>query len=160
MIGIAVFDIKERRIPNLLVGFILFLQVIKAFLSENQSGYKDNISGCLLLLIAGYMISYFGFIGAGDIKLLVAILVGIPAGQWVGFFVITIVIAAAWSLAVLYRHHMFRERFFYLKNYIKYMRNFKVPEQYWSKSQGKTHTIPLSIPMILGYLCTMGGGNI
>ena len=160
MVGIAVCDIRNRRIPNVLVGLILGLQIMKIFIAENPVQYKGNILNCLVLLFVGYVIYSFRFIGAGDIKLLIVILVGIPEKQWIKFALVTMATATIWSLAVLSRHHLFRERFRYLQNYVKYMVLGTAKGQYWSKDQGNTHTIPLSIPMILGYLGTMGGGII
>ena len=78
MVGIAVCDIRNRRIPNVLVGLILGLQIMKIFFAENPVQYKGNILNCLVLLFVGYVIYSFRFIGAGDIKLLIVILVGIP----------------------------------------------------------------------------------
>lgn len=157
MMGVAVYDVKERRIPNLFVGILLCLQIIKLIVLKDWDTYKDNISGCILLLILGYMIFYFRFLGAGDVKLLIAILVGVPVCSWTKFAVVSLSVAAVWSLVLMWKNHVFIERFLYLKNYIRYMYTFKVTEHYWSRNQSKKDTIPLSVPMILGYFCTMGG---
>lgn len=65
----AYFDVKERRIPNWLVLSGLFLGIIFA-VSENGGQLFSSLFGFVLGILVLLLPFAFGWMGAGDVKLL------------------------------------------------------------------------------------------
>lgn len=76
-------DIRYRQIKNISTAFILLFSLM---LGVSWGGVNFIIP--FIFLIFGFFLTAIGIIGAGDIKLIFALLLGIPAEQVGRFFLL------------------------------------------------------------------------
>jgi prepilin peptidase CpaA len=67
------FDLKTRKVPNVLVGIAVGVAVVISFLPESKIDLMQSILGGLLGLLIFYYPYAKAYIGAGDTKLFVVI---------------------------------------------------------------------------------------
>jgi Flp pilus assembly protein protease CpaA len=90
------WDLRWRRIPNLLTLPLLVAGLAAAGAMRGGAGLADSLAGCLLLGIPYVALFLFAGGGGGDAKLMAAI------GAWVGFASgISVLLAVAVSGGVL-----------------------------------------------------------
>jgi prepilin peptidase CpaA len=99
VVGVATFtDLRSRRIPNWLVLPFLPLGIVVQGVLHRMHGVEQSLEGAgLAVLIFGILYLKFGM-GAGDVKLSVAI------GAWIGpsqFLVAAVLTALAGGLVIL-----------------------------------------------------------
>ena len=75
----AAWDVRTRRIPNLLSGPVLLGGLAVGLLVAGWRGLGDAAAGCLLLGIPYVLLFIFAGGGAGDAKMMGAL------GAWLGF---------------------------------------------------------------------------
>jgi prepilin peptidase CpaA len=109
LLGITLFivaaysDVKTFRIPNLLVAAVALLGVTRLIAIGDPSATLYTVGASTILLIAGFLLFWQGFIGGGDAKLITAaaLLVGCDLLPFLLFMGIC---GALISLAVLVIH--------------------------------------------------------
>jgi len=74
----AAFDVRTRRIPNQLTGWLLLLGAIAVGSSRGLAGLESGIVGCLIMALPFVLLFVFAGGGAADAKLMGAI------GMWIG----------------------------------------------------------------------------
>src|SRR5690349_371597 len=87
--GVAVFfDLRARRIPNILTFGAAALAIVAHAIDGGASGALAAIAGWLVGAAIFFPVFALGGIGAGDIKLLAAVgaLLGPAAAGWVCLF--------------------------------------------------------------------------
>ncbi|EFB5188742.1 prepilin peptidase [Escherichia albertii] len=75
-------DILRREITNWCVIFIFCCSLLSGVVNNDI-----NIFLPLVVLFLGFICFSLGVIGAGDIKLLFALLVSLPENRWLDFFI-------------------------------------------------------------------------
>jgi prepilin peptidase CpaA len=102
----AGFDIRFRRIPNWLVltGILLGL-VLNTFLFGSAGALAAFLGGGLAMLVYFPVFALRG-IGAGDVKLMMAVGFIVGPANWLIIFCITIVLGAAFAILYLLRTGM------------------------------------------------------
>ncbi|MHC4387075.1 MAG: A24 family peptidase [Planctomycetota bacterium] len=75
----AVFDVRQRRIPNVLTIPLLLVGLIKSIIFAGLLGLGESVGACILLSLPFVLLFIFAGGGAGDAKLMGAI------GAWIGF---------------------------------------------------------------------------
>jgi prepilin peptidase CpaA len=70
---IAYYDVRYRRIPNLLVVTTLAGGLAMNILFGGLQGLYGSVGGCALAFILMFLLHIFGAMGAGDVKLFAAI---------------------------------------------------------------------------------------
>lgn len=70
---IAYYDIRYRRIPNLIVVFVLLTGLTLNTALGGMQGFLSSIIGCILGFGLMFLLRLFGAMGAGDLKLFAAI---------------------------------------------------------------------------------------
>ena len=71
-------DLRDFRIPNILVAALIGLFLVAAYFSPAGIDWRNHLTGAALLFAVGIVMFSVGFLGAGDVKLLAAV------SLWVG----------------------------------------------------------------------------
>jgi len=80
----CVYDLRFRRIPNVLVGLMLFLAILLALLGAGEVSLSQCLLGALVGLVVLLPLYVIRALGAGDVKLMSAIgaVLGVPGVIW------------------------------------------------------------------------------
>lgn len=79
LVAAALFDLKKFIIPNYICLAVLVLFVPTALLLPLDISWLSHLGAALAVLVVGLVIYNFGWLGAGDVKLLTAVSI------WMGF---------------------------------------------------------------------------
>lgn len=137
---IAAKDIKHRKIPNLLVLYLLLLAVL-----QNYDNLKTLVVGFLVCFGLLFLLYRLGATGAGDVKLAGA------TGAYLGPDLGIIVLLAGSVLAVIYSVAIYTKEGAFA-DWIK--------TNYWAAAVGikplrtDNRTMPRAVFMFLGVLAT------
>ncbi|OCG61312.1 A24 family peptidase [Gilliamella sp. Nev3-1] len=94
-------DLTRRIISNYIVCIIFILAIFNFIFGEGQLNYKA--SG--IFLICGLFMFYCRLVGAGDIKLITALLISIPPHDvWVFLVLITLLGLPIAIIAIIYKY--------------------------------------------------------
>lgn len=85
LVYICYTDIRWRRITNNMSILVLLLSIISGFFSP--AGLSITIP--LVMLTIGFVLSAFGIVGAGDVKLMCALSVGLSTTDIGDFLLLT-----------------------------------------------------------------------
>jgi len=153
--GLAVFfDCKEKRIPN----WLNFLAIGGGVLLHSWGGFPlllDSLYGCGLGIGLFFLPFIFGWLGAGDVKLMGALgaILGSAIIPRVAFYAVL-----AGSLLSLLALLGKRPRF---RDFTNVWRDFKLllltkgavlPESVAARSHKGAHTVPYGVAIVLGAL--------
>lgn len=78
---VCYFDITQRKIPNKIVLIILVLSLINVIFNVQYSGFIIP----LLTLLVGFFLSHLKIMGAGDVKLIFVLMLGMEASTCIIF---------------------------------------------------------------------------
>lgn len=111
------FDLRTGRIPNLLIAAELAGGLIYQLFILGGMGILSFLAGVLVPFVLSYVLFLFRMIGAGDIKLLMALgsVAGFPAN--VRIMLWSLVFGGVCALFIMWRRTGFRSRFAYLAGY-------------------------------------------
>lgn len=73
LLYICYTDMRFRIIRNEVVMAVFILSLLLVFVMKDNANFEFNIYAPLLILIVGFILNYVNIVGAGDIKLLVAL---------------------------------------------------------------------------------------
>lgn len=105
----AAFDIRYRKIPNWLVlaGFLIGLSL--SYLFFERQGFKDSLLGALLAFAVYFPLFALRAMGAGDLKLMVAVAAFSGPSNWIILFLITAILGGLIAVVLLlYRGNLGR----------------------------------------------------
>lgn len=157
-IGMAAIlcDLYERKIPNPLIVAGLILGAAWQWSAKGPPGIADFLAGAGAPLLALGMLHYFRMLGAGDIKLLMV------SGGFLSFWGslkcigLSFLIAAVFSVAVLFKHRILMRRLNYFVQYLHSYRETKIWTPYINRAEDAAY-LHFSIPVVLGSICVIGG---
>ena len=147
----AVKDRESSRISNVLIGAAVINGLFLQFYGNGWSGLLNAAIGLSVPLVLCGWLFVLSMIGAGDVKLLMA--VGIYTGPKgiISVLVLAFISGAVLSLAKLVKYDLIRERMYYLLNYVQqvmsgesgpYM-DMTCPEK------SEKWTIPFAVPVFM-----------
>jgi prepilin peptidase CpaA len=97
----AVFDVRQRRIPNWLVLAALISGLaLNTFLFE-WPGLRMSLLGILLAFLIYFPLYLLRGMGAGDVKLMAAVGALVGPANWIGIFVITSILGGIAAVILL-----------------------------------------------------------
>ena len=114
ILGIALFivaaygDVKTFRIPNALVAAVAILGIARLVVIGDLTVALYTISASVLVLIAGFLLFWQGFVGGGDAKLITAAALLVGYHNLYSFLVLMCLCGLLVTLAVLATHYLNR----------------------------------------------------
>jgi prepilin peptidase CpaA len=106
LLTVAVFDIRDQRIPNNWV--LLTLAVMLAALSIKYQGVTNipvsNLLAFMLTLSVGFALFSMKVMAGGDVKLLAVLALGTGIEHLVTFLIVTVLCGGVYSLFYLFSH--------------------------------------------------------
>lgn len=142
------FDMKERRIPNKLVlPFIVFGLIYSAF--QGMTSIFWALLAMLIVLLLFIVPFSLGWIGGGDVKLLMAI-ASITSVQFIIYTIIyTAIIGAVFGFLVIFINNHMKDSYEKFKNmFLNFLYMGKV--DFTIQGAKDSASIPYSIPIFLG----------
>jgi prepilin peptidase CpaA len=159
----AAFDVRQRRIPNVLTFPLLLVGLIKSILFAGLLGLGESVGACILLSLPFVLLFLFANGGAGDAKLMGAIgaWIGLEQGVKVLFCVVVAGIILALVKAIMKRRLKLALASIYTSVYVFmcFVSSHKT-RQYIANQDGnvgpKDMTIPYAVAIFTG-VCVAGG---
>lgn len=113
----ALWDIKSRRIPNVLTLSLLATGIIQAGFFDGLDGLKSSLLAAVVLGLPYVVLFVFAGGGAGDAKLMAAI------GAWLGFEsgIVALLAISICAVVCALLKAIFARRFFEVLNNIRVM---------------------------------------
>jgi prepilin peptidase CpaA len=159
VLSAAVWDLRNRRIPN-----ALSLAGIVAGVSLNSflygfSGLRRSLSGLALALFLYVLLWLIRAVGAGDAKLMAAVGSLVGPGDWVAIFLITAILGAAIGMVLIVQQRRVRKTFdnvFFILSELRHLRAPYLAREELSVKSGKAFTLPHAVSIALGcavFLC-------
>jgi len=106
LIAISYSDFRFRRIPNKLVVAVAILSICYSLFAN----HSIQILFPLIVLIIGMIISPWNVIGAGDIKLIVALLFSLASSENAIFLIMTALCGLPLSAGILLYNQLANEK--------------------------------------------------
>jgi prepilin peptidase CpaA len=106
---IAFYDIRYRRIPNILVIGVLFSGIGAHVMIGGSAGLWDSLSGCLLAFILMLAVRFLTGLGAGDVKLFGAIGALLGSRHVVPAFLLVVLLGGAMAMVAMLRAKVARQ---------------------------------------------------
>ena len=128
--GAAISDLRTWKIPNIWLFCFCAGAFCVRLVCEDAGNVADGAIGMIIPLVILGWLFLFRMMGAGDIKLLCT------AGAWVGADDIWLcmlwafIAAAAIVVFKLVKNRNIKERFLYLRDYLKYTLRFQARGEY------------------------------
>ncbi|REL25947.1 peptidase [Thalassotalea euphylliae] len=101
LVSAGYFDLRYRRIPNGLSLSVLLVSLTKLALVSSFASATITLLLTALLLMIGVAVFALGWLGAGDVKLIVALSLGFSPEQLVDFVVAFNLLGGVLAVSVL-----------------------------------------------------------
>ena len=150
-IFIVYYDVRYRRIPNVLVLGLLIggLTINIAFGGFN--GALTSVEGFALAFLPMFLIHVFGAMGAGDVKLFGAVGSVIGVSMVPLTFVVVVMLGAVLAIYTMLRSGtMFSTLHGVLRIFVGIMPGWEMPR--FAIPPDRKHTIPYGVAIMLGSL--------
>ena len=149
-------DLRSGRISNQLIVTGLFAGFLCQVVQYKAAGIVLFLGGSLLPLLLLGVLFYFRMLGAGDINLFCVVGGFLGAMDLLKCMLAAVVFGAVWSSWILWKRHLWTERFGY---FMQYTATY-AKERHWKSyldGVGKAGRICFSLPILASVLCYMGG---
>ena len=140
-------DLRSGRISNQLIVTGLLAGFLCQVVQYKAAGIVLFLGGSLLPLLLLGMLFYFRMLGAGDIKLFCVVGGFLGAMDLLKCMLVAVVFGAVWSFWILWKRHLWTERFGYFMQYTAMYAN----ERHWKSyldGVGKAGRICFSLPIL------------
>lgn len=107
-------DVKEYKIPNVIVLAIMVLYIPFILTAPMHINFLDGLTTFAIVLVAGFALFAVGIIGAGDIKLFAAVALWTGSASLMTMF--TTVAFTGGGLAIVYLAQLYLQKFTGLKD--------------------------------------------
>ena len=148
---IMYYDVRYRRIPNLLVAGLLIGGLTINISFGGVSGGLASIEGLGLAFLPMFLIHLFGAMGAGDVKLFGAVGAVVGVSLVPLTFVIVVMLGAALAIYTMLRSGtVFSTLHGVLRIFVGIMPGWEMPR--FAIPSDRKHTIPYGVAIMLGSL--------
>ena len=121
----GLYDVLTRRIPNWLTFSSIILGLMAQIIFFSWPGFLQSIMGIGSAFLLFFPLFYFGYMGAGDVKLAMAM------GAWVGLdlSLYTVLFSVIWGGGFAFFEVLFRGRMqIVITNTLRFIRSALVPQ--------------------------------
>jgi prepilin peptidase CpaA len=149
--AVIYFDVRYRRIPNVIVISTLVVGVIINSAIGSWSGMLGSAEGFALAFVPMFLLHVFGAMGAGDVKLSGA--VGAVLGVSIVPLALIIIVMTGAVLAVysmIRSGRVFSTLHGVLRIFVGIMPGWEMPR--FAMPPDRRHTIPYGVAIMLGSL--------
>src|SRR5262245_15609976 len=153
-IVITYYDVRYRRIPNVLVLCALISGLTANAVINGWGGLRASLAGCAFAFGLMLVLHIFGALGAGDVKLFAAIGAVIGAHLVLPTFVVIVLTGGVLAVLTTLRVGTFREtlsRVGYL--FYSILFSWRVPR--FVLPANKSQTIPYGVAITIGSLISL-----
>jgi len=148
---IMYYDVRYRRIPNLLVLGLLIGGLTINISFGGFSGGVTSLEGFALAFLPMFLIHLFGAMGAGDVKLFGAVGSVIGVSMVPLTFVVVVMLGAVLAVYTMLRSGtMFSTLHGVLRIFVGIMPGWEMPR--FAIPPDRKHTIPYGVAIMLGSL--------
>ena len=148
---IMYYDLRYRRIPNLLVAGLLIGGLSINISFGGLSGGLASVEGLGLAFLPMFLIHLFGAMGAGDVKLFGAVGAVVGVSLVPLTFVIVVMLGAALAIYTMLRSGtVFSTLHGVLRIFVGIMPGWEMPR--FAIPSDRKHTIPYGVAIMLGSL--------
>ena len=151
---ITYYDVRYRRIPNVLVVLALISGLAANAAVNGWGGVRASLVGCIFAFGLMLVLHLFGALGAGDVKLFAAIGAVIGAQLVLPTFLVVVMTGGVLAVLTTLRVGTFREtvaRVVYI--FYSVLFSFRVPR--FVLPADKSHTIPYGVAITIGSLISL-----
>jgi prepilin peptidase CpaA len=92
LLTVAIIDLFTRRIPNYITLPFIATGFLVSFYQHSYSGIVNSLLGFIIAFLLFFLFYIFGTLGAGDVKLMMAI------GAWLGYS--QLIYTSVWIMVV------------------------------------------------------------
>jgi prepilin peptidase CpaA len=148
---IVYYDVRYRRIPNLLVLSLLIGGLTINISFGGFNGALTSLEGLALAFLPMFLIHLFGAMGAGDVKLFGAVGSVIGVAMVPMTFVVVVMLGAVLAIYTMLRSGtMFSTLHGVLRIFVGIMPGWEMPR--FAIPPDRKHTIPYGVAIMLGSL--------
>ena len=164
-VDFAVMDTEGNEVATTMQPDFILPQAVVQFADSpadsqvvqyKAAGIVLFLGGSLLPLLLLGVLFYFRMLGAGDIKLFCVVGGFLGAMDLLKCMLAAVVFGAVWSSWILWKRHLWTERFGY---FMQYTATY-AKERHWKSyldGVGTAGRICFSLPILASVLCYMGG---
>lgn len=153
----CIYDYRDRRIPNWLIGVMAVQGAVWRFLDRGMWGVCLWLGGMVTIVVLLYPLFKIGSLGAGDVKLFGVTAGFLPFEKILLFLFFSLLIAAVISLIKMWKDKSFGHRMRYLSGYLVSVVKSGRWRLYSRKGEGKETGICLAGPAFFSILLYLGG---
>jgi prepilin peptidase CpaA len=148
---IVYYDVRYRRIPNVLVLSLLIGGLTINISFGGLSGGLSSLEGFALAFLPMFLIHVFGAMGAGDVKLFAAVGSVIGVSMVPLTFLVVVMLGAALAIYTMLRSGtVFSTLHGVLRIFAGIMPGWEMPR--FAIPPDRKHTIPYGVAIMLGSL--------
>jgi Flp pilus assembly protein, protease CpaA len=148
---IVYYDVRYRRIPNVLVAGLLIGGLSINISFGGLSGGLSSLEGLGLAFLPMFLIHLFGAMGAGDVKLFGAVGSVIGVSMVPLTFVVVVMLGAALAIYTMLRAGtVFSTLHGVLRIFVGIMPGWEMPR--FAMPSDRKHTIPYGVAIMVGSL--------
>ena len=150
-IFIVYYDVRYRRIPNVLVLSLLIGGLTINISFGGLNGALTSLEGLALAFLPMFLIHMFGAMGAGDVKLFAAVGSVIGVSMVPMTFVVVLMLGAVLAVYTMLRAGtIFSTLHGVLRIFVGIMPGWEMPR--FAIPPDRKHTIPYGVAIMLGSL--------
>jgi prepilin peptidase CpaA len=146
---VVYYDVRYRRIPNLLVLAMLIAGLILNTGFDGMHGMLTSAEGFGLAFIPMFLMHLFGAMGAGDVKLFGAVGAVLGVSMVPLAFVLVVMVGAALAVYSMLRSGtVFSTLHGVLRIFVGMLPGWEMPR--FAMPADRSHTIPYGVAIMLG----------
>jgi prepilin peptidase CpaA len=153
-VTVTYYDVRYRRIPNVLVLAALISGLVLNSSLAGVQGTISSVGGFGLAFIPMFFMHLFGAMGAGDVKLFGAVGAVLGVGLVPMTFVVVVMLGAALAVYSMVRGGtVFSTLHGVLRIFVGILPGWQMPR--FAMPPDRRHTIPYGVAIMLGSLITV-----